>query len=86
VGKTVVKPIHRPSEAALLRLRRLADRRLSPEEFQAGLDAPMSEDERNEILALIRWFRRRYPTPGQRLASARRSYLQWRKGQPDFER
>ena len=35
--------------------------------------APMSDDERDEILSLIDWFTRRYPTPGERLAAARRA-------------
>jgi hypothetical protein len=42
----------------------------------------MSEREREEILASIEWFMRRYPTPGERLAAARRAYAQWAKGVP----
>lgn len=55
------------------------DRVLGPEEARAYLDAPISEAERDEVLALIRWFRRRYPTPAERLAYARRAYARWRR-------
>jgi hypothetical protein len=63
-----------PSEEALAEVRRLAERRLSAEEFDAWVNAPMGEDERAEILSLIEWFTRRYPTPAARLAQARASY------------
>ena len=53
------------------------ERRLSPEEVRAYLDAPVSDFEREEALALIRWFRRRYPTPAERLAYVRRRYKTW---------
>ena len=71
-----------PDAEALARVRALAERRLSPEEFEAYVRAPMSEAEREEILASIAWFTRRYPTPGERLAAARRAYAQWAKGMP----
>jgi hypothetical protein len=53
------------------------ERRLSPEEARAYLDAPVTEFEREEALELFRWFRRRYPTPVERLAYARRAYKRW---------
>jgi hypothetical protein len=53
------------------------ERRLTPEEVRAYLDAPVSEFEREEAVALIRWFRRRYPTPAERLAYGRRTYKRW---------
>lgn len=53
------------------------ERRLGPEEVRAYLDAPVSDFEREETLALIRWFRRRYPTPAARLAYVRRAYKRW---------
>jgi hypothetical protein len=56
-------------------VRRLAERRLGADEFEAYVRAPMSHEERAEISALIDWFIRRYPTPAARLAQARRSYL-----------
>ncbi len=55
------------------------ERSLGPGEARAYLDAPMTEAEREEILALVRWFRRRYPTPAERLAYVRRAYARWRR-------
>ena len=49
-----------------------ASRRLSPEEFNAYVDAPLSEWERENTAALIAWFTTRYKTPLERLAYARR--------------
>ena len=42
---------------------------------------PITDDERESVLALVRWFRRRYPTPAERLAYVRRAYARWRSGQ-----
>lgn len=50
-----------------------AARRLSPEEFQSYIDAPVSEWERENAAALIAWFTTRYKTPLERLAYARRA-------------
>ena len=50
------------------------ERRLGPEEVRAYLDAPVSDFERDEALGLIRWFRRRYSTPLERLVYVRRAY------------
>jgi len=55
-------------------LARIADRELSLEEARAYLDAPIDDDERNEILALVRWFTTHYPSPSDRLAYVRRAY------------
>jgi len=55
------------------------DRVLGPAEARAYLDAPISEAEREEVLALVHWFRRRYPTPAERLAYVRRAYARWRR-------
>lgn len=71
-----------PDAEALARVHALAERRLSPEEFEAYVRAPMSDAEREEILASVAWFMKRYPTPGERLAAARRAYKQWAKGMP----
>ena len=68
----------RPSPSAVQAITRFSNRRLTPEEFQAYVDAPVSEAEREEALRLIRWFKKRYPTPAERLAYARRSYTRWR--------
>ena len=52
-------------------------RELSPEEARAYLDQPIAPEEREEILALVRWFTTRYPTPALRLAYVRRAYARW---------
>jgi hypothetical protein len=57
------------------------DRPLGPEEARAYLDAPITQAERDGVLALVRWFRRRYPTPAERLAYVRRAYARWRRTQ-----
>jgi hypothetical protein len=43
---------------------------------------PLGEQEEEESRSLIRWFRRRYPTPAERLAYARRAYRRWRDAAP----
>jgi hypothetical protein len=72
-----VKPLDRPDELALARVRELAQRTLSAEELRAALAVPLGADEEDEARSLIRWFRRRYPTPAERLAYARRAYARW---------
>lgn len=57
------------------------DRRLSPAEARAYLDAPITDAERDAVRDLVRWFRRRYPTPVERLAYVRRAYARWRRTQ-----
>jgi hypothetical protein len=52
------------------------------EEFRAALTVPLSEAEEEETRSLIRWFRRRYPTPADRLAYVRRAYRRWTKTRP----
>lgn len=59
------------------RIQALAARRLRGEELRERLDTPIGEDERAEVRALIHWFRRRYPTPADRLAYVRRAYARW---------
>jgi hypothetical protein len=71
-----------PSAEALERIQKLTERELSPEDFDAYVNAPMTQEEREEILASVAWFRKRYPTPGERLAAARRAYQQWARGMP----
>jgi hypothetical protein len=41
------------------------------------LTAPISDAEREDALALVRWFRRRYPTGAERLAYVRRASRRW---------
>lgn len=71
-----------PSEAAVKRIRELADRRLSAEEFDARVAAPLGDQERAAMRQLIEWFRRRYPTPHERLRSARRLWRDWARNMP----
>jgi hypothetical protein len=51
---------------------------MSLDEARAYLDAPISTAEREEVLALVRWFTTRYPTGRDRLAYVRRAYRRWR--------
>ncbi len=71
-----------PSSETLARLRDYAERRLTREEVEAVLRIPIGEEERAEVVALVTWFRRRYPTPLERLAYVRRAYRRWRPGTP----
>lgn len=57
------------------------DRRLSPAEARAYLEAPLTDVERDGVLELVRWFCRRYPTPIERLAYVRRAYARWQRTQ-----
>ncbi len=77
-----MKPLEAPSAEALDRLRALAERRLTAEEARAALAVPLGAAEEEEARSLIRWFRRRYPTPATRLAYARRAYRRWAAAQP----
>ncbi len=81
-----MKPLVPPPPEALARLRALAERQLSPEEFRAALAVPLGEREEEESRSLIRWFRRRYPTPAERLAYARRAYRRWLAAMPSGTR
>ena len=55
------------------------DRSLDPASARAYLEAPVTEREREDVLALVSWFRRRYPTPVERLAYTRRAYARWQR-------
>ncbi len=59
------------------RIREITERRLTPGELRAALATPLSADERERILDLVRWFTRRYPTGAERLAYVRRAYRRW---------
>ncbi|MBI1875399.1 MAG: hypothetical protein HYS05_16140 [Acidobacteria bacterium] len=62
-----------------LDLQALANRTLQPAEARRYLDTPVTDAEREEVLALVRWFRRRYPTPLERLEYVRRAYSRWQR-------
>lgn len=57
----------------LARVRAESERPLEPAEFDHWVNARMSDAEREELVGLVAWFRRRYPTPAERLAYARRA-------------
>jgi hypothetical protein len=71
-----------PSAEALARIRALSERRLSQQELAGRLGEPVSAEEQQETRELIRWFRRRYPTPGARMAYARRKWAEWSRSIP----
>jgi hypothetical protein len=73
----VSDPIWRPSAAAAAKARAFAERELDPEEYRRLAAIPIGDEERAEIRGLIEWFRRRYPTPAERLAYVRRAYARW---------
>lgn len=59
------------------RLAVLVERRVTPAELREALETPLSREEREETLALRRWFTRRYATPLERLAYVRQTYQRW---------
>ncbi len=59
-------------------IRQAAERAPPPPGRGAG-PAPPAAEEREEVLALRRWFCRRYPTPLERLAYVRRAVARWRR-------
>jgi hypothetical protein len=61
------------------RLRAATERLVSAREVRDYLAHPVSEREREDVLALVRWFRHRYATPADRLAYVRRAYARWRR-------
>ena len=65
------------SSEARARVQAFAKRLLSAEEVSEALARPITDEERDEVRALVAWFRRRYPTPLERLAYARRAYRRW---------
>jgi hypothetical protein len=57
--------------------RAYVEREVSLDEAEQYLSAPVTEDERRELLALVAWFCRRYPTPLDRLHYVRTAYKRW---------
>jgi hypothetical protein len=54
------------------------DRVLAPDEFERRLSRALADRATmNELVDLIAWFSRRYPTARDRLAYARRRYAEW---------
>jgi hypothetical protein len=73
---------HAIASTVVAELRAFAERRLSREEFEAYVRAPVTDFEREQRQELIDWFRRRYPTPAERLAYVRRAYRRWAAAMP----
>ena len=48
------------------------ERRLTPAQFEARVQVPTSDSEREDFQQLVRWFVTRYPTAGDRLRAMRR--------------
>lgn len=68
----------RPADAKTReRLRALAERPLAVDEWRRLIAIPLTDDERERTLELVRWFTRRYPTPAERLAYVRRAHARW---------
>jgi hypothetical protein len=56
---------------------------MAPEEFERQLALALADREEMEAIQdQIRWFKRRYPTAGERLRWARRTYDQWMRSHP----
>ena len=54
------------------------NRPVTAAEIRHSLDRPIGAEEREEVLALVRWFTHRYPTPDARLAYVRDAYARWK--------
>jgi hypothetical protein len=61
---------------------RAIDAPASAADVRRALEHPISAEEREEVLALVRWFTRRYPTVGARLAYVRQAYARWQRTIP----
>lgn len=71
-----------PNPEQVARVRSLAERRMGRAEFEAYVDAPWANGEREAACELIAWFVRRHPSPLQRLRAARRAYRRARTRMP----
>ena len=71
-----------PSEDFLAEVEAFENRALSPAEFEARANAPMSDHEREDLEHLVSWFTRRYPTAGERLRAVDRLTAQWLRSRP----
>jgi hypothetical protein len=49
---------------------------------QRLLAIPLTDAERDDTRALVRWFTRRYPTPAERFAYIRRARARWSGSAP----
>ena len=53
------------------------NRVVTVEELRCALVEPIPTDEREQVIALVRWFTTRYPSPEARLSYVRRAYRRW---------
>lgn len=60
----------------------LVNREVSRQELREALTSPLSDEERGEILELVKWFTTRYPRAEDRLAYVRQAYARWRTRSP----
>jgi hypothetical protein len=65
----------RDEKAALVR--EWSERLVSADEVRAALERPIDPAEREDLMSLVRWFTRRYPTGADRLAYVRQAYERW---------
>lgn len=71
--------VSRPTIDDLILTKQVASRPKDLEDIR-----PVDGPERQEILALVEWFTRRYPTGADRLAYVRRAYLRWQSARSLF--
>lgn len=64
--------IRRLTPAQADELRAEEERRLAPDEFERRASTPMTAQEHDDFVALVTWFRKRYPTAGDRMRAIRR--------------
>lgn len=53
------------------------ERPVTPADVDRELTRPIGDDEREEVLSLVRWFTSRYSTAEARLAYVRRAHWRW---------
>jgi hypothetical protein len=62
-------------------VRQAIDRAVTLEELRDILERPISTAESDEVVSLLRWFTRRYPSPEARLAYVKKAYARWTRAQ-----
>ena len=77
-----VPKLARPTADLLEQVARESTRRLSAAEFDAWVNAPWTDRELADLIALVRWFTKRYPTPAARLQAGRAAYRRARELMP----
>ena len=60
----------------------LADAPVSLDAYERRFAVPPSDEEVEETMQLVRWFRRRYPTAKERFAYVRRKHAEWTRNPP----